>query len=128
MLRFPKMCLNCGQLFGCNVQVVHYLKMSTLEFQIVGVRFLIYTFSIVLPVVREKMISNKPFPPVDNACTSMVFVVSGGIASLIDGSYEYYHYLLNGMDDSVRSLSCCDFCRGCTVFELNSPYIFQLCI
>ncbi|XP_073099403.1 probable Ufm1-specific protease [Elaeis guineensis] len=26
--------------------------------------------------------------------------VSGGIASLIDGSYEYYHYLLNGMDDS----------------------------
>lgn len=26
--------------------------------------------------------------------------VSGGVLSLIDGSYEYYHYMLNGIDDN----------------------------
>jgi len=29
--------------------------------------------------------------------------VSGGIMSLIDGSYEYYHYLHDGIDDNVIS-------------------------
>ncbi len=29
------------------------------------------------------------------------FSVSGGISSLVQGSYEYYHYLQNGYDDSV---------------------------
>lgn len=29
------------------------------------------------------------------------FLVSGGLASLVDGSYEYYHYLQDGFDDSV---------------------------
>ncbi|GJN13389.1 hypothetical protein PR202_gb00083 [Eleusine coracana subsp. coracana] len=31
--------------------------------------------------------------------------VSGGIMSLIDGSYEYYHYLHDGIDDNVMSLN-----------------------
>lgn len=30
--------------------------------------------------------------------------VSGGIASLVQGSYEYYHYLQDGFDDSVWDL------------------------
>lgn len=33
--------------------------------------------------------------------------------SLVDGSYEYYHYLHDGIDDNVRSLFfdlCCRFC------------------
>lgn len=33
---------------------------------------------------------------------SMVFcAVSGGVVSLVQGSYEYYHYLQDGFDDSV---------------------------
>lgn len=31
----------------------------------------------------------------------MFIAVSGGIMSLIDGSYEYYHYLHDGIDDNV---------------------------
>lgn len=31
--------------------------------------------------------------------------VSGGHVSLIQGSYEYYHYLQDGFDDSVTHLS-----------------------
>lgn len=33
----------------------------------------------------------------------MFIAVSGGIMSLIDGSYEYYHYLHDGIDDNVMS-------------------------
>jgi Ufm1-specific protease 2 len=35
----------------------------------------------------------------------MFIAVSGGIMSLIDGSYEYYHYLHDGIDDNVMSCS-----------------------
>jgi hypothetical protein len=31
----------------------------------------------------------------------MCTAVSGGVMSLIDGSYEYYHYLHDGIDDNV---------------------------
>jgi hypothetical protein len=31
----------------------------------------------------------------------MFIAVLGGIMSLIDGSYEYYHYLHDGIDDNV---------------------------
>lgn len=30
-----------------------------------------------------------------------IFSVSGGLVSLVQGSYEYYHYLQDGFDDSV---------------------------
>lgn len=33
------------------------------------------------------------------------FAVSGGLVSLVQGSYEYYHYLQDGFDDSVCLLS-----------------------
>ena len=36
----------------------------------------------------------------------MIFAVSGGTVSLIQGSYEYYHYLLDGFDDSVITFWC----------------------
>ena len=36
----------------------------------------------------------------------MVFcAVSGGLVSLVQGSYEYHHYLQDGFDDSVCPLS-----------------------
>lgn len=34
-----------------------------------------------------------------------LFVVSGGDLSLIEGSYEYYHYLQDGVDDNVSFLA-----------------------
>lgn len=35
----------------------------------------------------------------------MTFAVAGGSVSLIQGSYEYYHYLQDGFDDSVINFS-----------------------
>lgn len=31
--------------------------------------------------------------------------VSGGVTSLVQGSYDYHHYLQDGFDDSVNSFS-----------------------
>lgn len=36
---------------------------------------------------------------------AMCNAVSEGVASLIQGSYEYYHYLQDGFDDSVYLFS-----------------------
>lgn len=38
-------------------------------------------------------------------CNHNDCAVSGGHVSLIQGSYEYYHYLHDGFDDSVTHLS-----------------------
>lgn len=35
------------------------------------------------------------------ANTVIPSAVSGGVASLVQGSYQYYHYLHEGLDDSV---------------------------
>ena len=35
----------------------------------------------------------------------LVMAVVGGTQSLIDGSYEYYHYLQDRFDDNVSSFS-----------------------
>lgn len=45
----------------------------------------------------------------ENAYINIKCVVSGGIASLIQGSYEYYHYLQDGFDDSVTHLTCASY-------------------
>lgn len=37
------------------------------------------------------------------------YAVSGGHVSLIQGSYEYHHYLQDGFDDSVKQISSCKF-------------------
>lgn len=34
----------------------------------------------------------------------MVYAVVGGAVSLVQGSYEYHHYLQNGFNDSVISI------------------------
>ena len=40
---------------------------------------------------------------------------------MIDGSYEYYHYLLDGIDDNVRSLSF-DLCVCAVYYCLEVLY------
>lgn len=34
----------------------------------------------------------------------MFYAVPGGIVSLVQGSYEYYHYLQDGFNDSVMQV------------------------
>nr|CAB3465716.1 unnamed protein product [Digitaria exilis] len=58
-----------------QAQVLHCFEMSTEEFHLVVV----------------------------SVCS--ISYLSGGIMSLIDGSYEYYHYLHDGIDDNVMSCS-----------------------
>lgn len=72
-------------------QVLLFLKMCILGFQAVEVSgyhcFLLIPFSCFLLVIFTG---------------SLVFyAVSGGSMSLVQGSYEYYHYLQDGFNDSV---------------------------
>jgi len=44
----------------------------------------------------------------------MVYAVIGGAVSLVQGSYEYHHYLQDGFNDSVIALLLLR--NGCTMF------------
>lgn len=58
----------------------------------------------IIDKVSEK---NIPLSALDLFAVTYVFgdfSVSGGLVSLVEGSYEYHHYLQDGFDDSVMSL------------------------
>lgn len=53
--------------------------------------------------------------------TFPVIAVSGGTQSLVDGSYEYYHYLQDRFDDNVSS------CTGSINFLLGGRVKINIC-
>lgn len=54
----------------------------------------------------------------------VVNAVTGGTVSLVQGSYEYFHYLHDGYNDSVISILL--LANGCNLLIILHP-IFILC-
>ena len=53
-----------------------------------------------------------------------LYAVSGGSVSLLQGSYEYYHYLQDAFNDSVMSdILYLVFVISCRVYMLSCGYV-----
>ena len=55
----------------------------------------------------------------------VVNAVTGGTVSLVQGSYEYFHYLHDGYNDSVISILL--LTNGCNMFIKLHLIFFILC-
>lgn len=84
----------CSYWAHWTFQVLLCLRMYILDFQAVGVsnyfKYLLVQHFFAVVLYTTVVLDSRCF------CA-----VSGGLVSLVQGSYEYYHYLQDGFDDSV---------------------------
>lgn len=52
----------------------------------------------------------------------MIYAVTGGTVSLVQGSYEYFHYLQDGFNDSVIAILLLH--NGCKMFLKLHAFLF----